>query len=189
MKATFNFYILVLLLGVSLMGCTLNNENVGEKEEDEEINQINETKETITNFTQLVGYVTKKDENKILVVSPEPEDYSANGGEREHYDAVWISTSNIAEDILVGQRIEVLFEGSVFLIYPGQGSAKDISVQSTETQKNSKISEVEAIQEAINQLETDDFKNSVIIVKSVNYDDETSSWYIDLNDDNFQIEG
>ncbi|MFJ7975764.1 DUF3221 domain-containing protein [Peribacillus sp. NPDC096379] len=188
MKATFNFYILVLLLGVSLMGCTSNNVNVSVKE-DEEINQISETKETTTNFTQLVGYVTKKDENKILVVSPEPEDYSANGGESEHYDAVWISTSSITEDILVGQRIKVLFEGSVFLPYPRRGTAKDISVQSTETQKNSKISETEAIQEAINQLDTDAIENSIIIVKSVNYDDKTSSWYIDLNDDNFQIEG
>jgi hypothetical protein len=188
MKVTFKFFNLILLLCVSLLGCSSINESVGEKEE-EEINQINDSEEKVTDFVKLVGYVTKKSENEILVVSPEPEDYSANGGEKVHYDAVWVSTSNIKEEILVGQRIEVLFDGPILLSYPGQGTAKDISVESTEKPKNSKISEVEAIQKAIKRLETDDNKNTVIIVKSVNYDEETSIWNINLNDGDFQIEG
>lgn len=49
----------------------------------------------------------------------------------------------MTEEILVGQRIEVFL--MVLLSFPGQGTAKDITVQSTKKPKNSKISEVEAV--------------------------------------------
>ncbi|MGM0920827.1 MAG: DUF3221 domain-containing protein [Bacillota bacterium] len=40
---------------------------------------------------------------------------------------------------MVGQRIEVFFDGPILLSYPGQGVAKDITVQSTKKPKNFKI--------------------------------------------------
>lgn len=63
---SFKFFILILLLGVSLLGCTSNNESVGEKEEEVEINKINDSEEVVTDSTQLVGMLQRRETMKFL---------------------------------------------------------------------------------------------------------------------------
>ncbi len=180
-KITFSF-IFILLLGMVLVGCNSSNENANNAVEEKVISQV---KEELTN-PHLVGYVTNKDEDEILVVNSEAQDFSATGGVSEYYDAVWVS--NITTEVEVGERVEVWFDGVVQQSYPGQGAAKKISVIPSVQPKGSKISEAEAIQKAIQQLTLVD-KHAVIIVKGVNYNNESSTWNIEINEDSFQIEG
>lgn len=181
MRKNFSF-IFILLLGMALVGCTSSNENTSDEVDQKDINQ---DKEELTN-PHLVGYVTNKDENRILIVNSEAKDFSANGGVSEYYDAAWVS--NITTELEVGERVEVWFDGVVNESYPKQGVAKKISVIPGEQPKGSKFSEAEVIQKAIQHLELEN-EHAVIKLKSVNYNNESSTWNIEINEDSLQIEG
>jgi hypothetical protein len=51
---------------------------------------------------------------------------SSTGGVKEFFDAVWIS--NIPQDVKVGQKVQVWFEGAVATSYPGQAMTNKISI-------------------------------------------------------------
>ncbi|MFE8696434.1 YobA family protein [Cytobacillus sp. FJAT-53684] len=160
-------FILFLLIGAVITGC--NKEN---------------TSDQVVEEPHLSGYVTNKDENRILVVSPIAQDFSENGGVKEYYDAAWVG--NVTIDVEIGGRVEVWFDGGVNESYPKQGSARKISVIPSESPNNAKMNESEAIKKAIEQFQLVD-DQAFIKVKHVNYNKETSTWEIQINEESIQI--
>jgi hypothetical protein len=68
----------------------------------------------------LEGYVTKKEDKRILVVSIIKKDLSSLGGIKEYYEADWVSKA--PQEIEVGQKVQIWFEGAIATSYPGQAA-------------------------------------------------------------------
>ncbi|MBU8907691.1 DUF3221 domain-containing protein [Desertibacillus haloalkaliphilus] len=136
----------------------------------------------------IVGYVTNKRENHILVVSIEAQDFSETGGADEFYDASWVSTTHVDEEVDIGERVEVWFDGGVNESYPTQAAAKQINILESNQPKGAEMTEQEAIAQVIAQLDDAD-EHTAIIVKKVSFNPETLLWEIEVNDEVIQIEG
>lgn len=124
------------------------------------------------------GYVTKVENQRILVVSPKQQDFSATGGVKEFYSAVWVS--NVPKDIKVGQQVQVWFQGLVLSSYPGQAMADKISFKPNDYPHNASLSEEQVVHQAIRNLKYADIK--IFVLKEVKYDESTDNWVIRFKD-------
>jgi hypothetical protein len=124
------------------------------------------------------GYITKIENQKILVVSPKAQDFSSTGGLKEFYDAVWIS--NIPKDIKVGQKVQAWFEGAVAASYPGLAMANKIIITPSDKPVNAKLSEEQAIQQALINQEISNI--AVPVIKEVKFDSNSGIWTIRIID-------
>ncbi|MEC0267017.1 DUF3221 domain-containing protein [Paenibacillus anseongense] len=73
---------------------------------------------------EFVGYITKLENQRALVVSPISKEI--NQTRKEFYDARWVS--NMPQDVEVGQYINVWFEGSIATSYPAQARASKVTI-------------------------------------------------------------
>jgi hypothetical protein len=119
------------------------------------------------------GFITKVENDRILVVSSNPIDFSASGGDKEFYDAVWVS--NVPKDVYVGQSVQVWYQ-SVLQSYPGQAISDKISFKPSVRPLNSTFSEDQVIQQLINKQEFDDI--NIFVIKEIKYEESTDSWLI-----------
>jgi len=121
-----------------------------------------------------VGYIVKKEGNRILVVSDTERDYSASGGASHYYEAIWFSNAGKGND--VGDRVEVRVDGGIDASYPGQGRAKSVKAIRAEKPKGAKLTKSEAIRRALISPEIVD--DTVPIVKSAEYDSASKEWRV-----------
>jgi hypothetical protein len=133
---------------------------------------------TASTTPDIEGYITKAENQRILVVSPKAKDFSPTGGLKEFYDAVWVS--NIPKDVKIGQKVQVWFEGAVAASYPGQAMANKISNLSSEKPFNAKLSEEQVIQQTLISQENSNIK--VPVIKDVKFDSNTGAWAIRIKD-------
>jgi hypothetical protein len=120
-------------------------------------------------------YVIKKESQKGLVVNPIPNDYSSTGGIKEFYEAIWVS--NFPEDVQVGQKVEIIFEGEMATSYPGQARAKKVSVlPNKKPDKSAKLTEEQVLREAIKSKEAAEIR--VFIPKEISFDEKSKLWTI-----------
>ncbi len=61
----------------------------------------------------------------MLVVDPVPKDYSAGGGMKEFYNAIWFS--NAPKNVHIGHKVQVWFN-EILESYPGQSKAVKVSI-------------------------------------------------------------
>lgn len=133
-------------------------------------------------ITDMIGYVVQVIDGKTLVVSPDVENYGANGGESYFYDAVWYSDA--PSTIQIGQKVEVkVIEGPVTLPYPGNNVAEEVIVLPGLMPEEATMSEDEAIRQA---LDSHAYRESVEplgwlpVVKATEYDPEGQLWTVHL---------
>lgn len=132
------------------------------------------------------GYVVSKENGRILVVDPKPQDFSKTGGISEFYNA--ISFSNAPEEIEVGEKVQVWFD-VVAESYPGQAKAEKIAVVPTKKSAGALLTEAEAIQKALTSENLDVQELGVLVIRAVDYDEASSQWTVDIKkgEDDFTI--
>ncbi|WP_169907784.1 DUF3221 domain-containing protein [Priestia abyssalis] len=124
------------------------------------------------------GYVVKKEEGRILVVSSESEDFSSSGGLKEAYSAYWVS--KVPEDVELGQKVRVWFSGPTTDSYPGGAGAKKVSVIKSKKPDGANLSDTQALRKALLNEKIDE--NEVIVVKRIKYDTKLDNWTIRLRE-------
>lgn len=134
----------------------------------------------------IIGYVLDKNDDSIFVVSKEAKDFSADDGIAEYYDAIWLSKA--PADIEIGDLVQVWYDGPVQESYPLGGKVGKLEVVPPTTYDGAKLSEAEAINQAIQQQKPTEH----IAVRSVTFDMELKMWKIDFKEipdgDVYQVE-
>jgi hypothetical protein len=126
----------------------------------------------------LEGYVTKKENQRALVVNFIPKDFSSMGGTKEFYNAVWVS--KISESIEVGQKVQVWFKGQVLESYPAQAEARKVSILPSMKPDNANLSEDQVIRKALISKETANIK--VFVIKVITFNEKLDAWTIQFKD-------
>lgn len=147
-----------------LVACGINSEGT---------NAQGETDGNRATNPDIEGYVVDKSGGRILVVDPNPQDFSSTGGVSEFYDAIWFS--NADEAIKVGEKVQVWFD-AVAESYPGQAKALKTKVIQSVKPNGADLTEAEAIQKALVNGEKPDAFITVIV--STEYDAATDIWKI-----------
>jgi hypothetical protein len=161
MKRMQGFFAIVLLI-ILLVGCGVASNAKPISREDE---------------PGITGYVMKKENGRILVISTEKMDFSSTGGVDEFYDAIWFSKA--PEEIEVGDKVKVWYD-IVLESYPGQSEAIDLEVVEAIKPEGAKLTDSEALQAALFSQSFDD--DTLLVVKEIEYDAEADSWNVKLKD-------
>lgn len=127
------------------------------------------------------GYIVRKEDDSMLVVSSMPKDFSASGGMKSFYDAIWFS--NAPEDVEVGQKVQVWYR-TVKESYPAQSSANKVRVLPGMKPNGADLSENQAILKALQSRNI----NGVPAIKQVDYDSGTDTWIITFIAEDNQFE-
>ncbi|MGG1635616.1 DUF3221 domain-containing protein [Paenibacillus sp. NRS-1760] len=123
-----------------------------------------------SNSPEFIGYITKIENQRALVVSSFSKEI--NQTRKEFYDAVWVS--NIPSDVKVGEIVHVWFEGELATSYPGQGKAAKVKIAEIKKPEKAILSPDEIIRKA---LTNKDISNvNILVVKEVNYDEKSAVW-------------
>ncbi len=121
------------------------------------------------------GYVTGREDGRMLVVDPIPQDFSASGGMKEFYNAIWFS--NVPENMNIGEKVQVWFD-VVEASYPGQAAAKRVRAVQAEAPDRADLTEAEAIRRALAADQAD--TTQVAVIRSATYDEAADAWSIQL---------
>lgn len=121
------------------------------------------------------GYVVGKTDDRILVVSSVPKDFSSSGGMKEFYNAIWFSKA--PKNIEVGQKVQVWFS-YVMESYPGQSTAEKVTVVPSTKPEQSNLTEPEVIRKALRTQGLNSTELSVI--KDVDYVTEKDIWLVHI---------
>ena len=130
------------------------------------------TVDTSEQEPDLIGYVMEKTEDRMLVVSQEPQDFSQTGGVKEFYNATWLS--NVQADIAIGELVKVWFEGGVAESYPSQTKLGKFEIIKTERPEGADLSTDQVIRKALMELE------QLVAIRSLQYDREKDRWDIEF---------
>ncbi|GGO00401.1 DUF3221 domain-containing protein [Saccharibacillus kuerlensis] len=131
------------------------------------------------------GYVVDRNEKgSILVVSPDRQNLSANGGEDSYYDAIWFSLPEevAGNKIELGMRVKAWIEEGTGVneSYPAQTAAAKIEIEEDIQPDGAKLLQSEAVRQALQSLKTEDVRLPVVLGASYKADQEV--WTIDLLD-------
>jgi hypothetical protein len=159
----FFYFVIVLSLSLSLFGCSTNN--------------IDDEQKAPSAEAGITGYVMKKDNGRILVISQVAKDFSSTGGVEEFYDAIWFS--NAPKDIQVGDKVKVWYD-LVLESYPGQSEVKYLEVITVQNPIGANFTEAEALSIALKNKQINN--DELIVVKSIKYDKQSDSWNIELKE-------
>lgn len=151
----FIFTAILLLSGLSLFGCNSDTPAAAQP--------------------GIEGYVVGKTDDRILVVSSVPKDFSSSGGMKEFYNAIWFSKA--PKDIEVGQKVHVWFS-YVMESYPGQSTAEKVIVVPSTKPEQAKLTEPEVIRKALRTQGLNSTELSVI--KAVDYIPEKDMWLVHI---------
>lgn len=121
---------------------------------------------------EFVGYVTKIENQRALVVNPISR--KINETREEFYDAIWVS--NMPPNIEVGQNVQVWFQGSIATSYPGQGGASKVTISEIQKPVKAILAQDEVIRKAL--MNKDIANISIIVIKEVKYEEESAMWTI-----------
>jgi len=159
--------VLMLLVIISLTGC------LGEVQKEGVQPRADAPREK--GFT---GYVVDRKEDSILVVNPEYEDLSANGGDSLYYPAKWFSN---VPDTQLGTYVEVWTDGSPENEpYPGRARAESIAEYTAATPDGAKISEADAIRGGI--YLSDGKEISLPVIEDVEFHADKGIWTVRMRD-------
>ena len=95
----------------------------------------------------IIGYVLDKTDGSIFVVSKQTQDFSANDGLDEYYDAIWLSDA--PKHIEIGEQVKIWYDGPVQESYPMGGKVGKLEVVLGNKHEGADWSEAQAIAKAI----------------------------------------
>ncbi|NOU72971.1 DUF3221 domain-containing protein [Paenibacillus sp. LMG 31458] len=121
---------------------------------------------------ELVGYITKLENQRALVVSPMSREI--NQTRKEFYEAIWVS--NMPQDVEVGQYVNVWFEGTIATSYPAQGKASKVTITKIQKPEKAILSQDEVIRKAL--LNKDISSINIFVINEVVYDEKSAVWTV-----------
>ncbi|TQS74245.1 DUF3221 domain-containing protein [Ornithinibacillus gellani] len=160
MKKAFQL-IIILLLASFLSGCGMNNSS------GDQVTEIDHQMEEKLGKPDIYGYVMDKQDERILVVSHEPEDFRATGGVAEFHNAIWVS--HMPKTIQTGQKIKMWFS-AVAESYPAQAAGGKYMLIEEPKPAGAHLTEADALQQALQQLKIDE---GIPTVTSILYESDT----------------
>ncbi|WP_223812015.1 YobA family protein [Geobacillus sp. 46C-IIa] len=125
------------------------------------------------------GYVVRKEGGSILVVSSDPQDFRSTGGLEEFYNAILVSSAPAR--VKIGQKVQVWIDGGIAESYPGQGKADKVLVVPSTPHDGARLSEEEAIRQALKQEESR-LEHMIPVIQAVDYDKQADTWMIQIKD-------
>ncbi|MBA2937105.1 DUF3221 domain-containing protein [Paenibacillus sp. CGMCC 1.16610] len=134
------------------------------------------TENNKSSSTELVGFITKLENQRALVVSPISREI--NQTRKEFYDAIWVS--NMPQDVEVGQYVNLWLEGAIAASYPAQGKASKVTIAKIQKPEKAILSQDEVIRKAL--LNKDISSINVLAIKGVSYDENSDIWIIRYKD-------
>lgn len=172
----FKFFCLIAAAVVLLAACGVNADESSNNSSDNQVTSPPQAK-----GTGFIGYVVKADDKRILVVSPDRKDYSAQGGQKNYYAAAWFSGA--PSNIEVGMQVEAwTLGGQLAESYPAQGTIEHISILNDSQPEGAELKEAEAVNKAIAALEIEE--SHFTVVKSAAYDSAASEWTVYVLNEN-----
>ncbi len=129
----------------------------------------------------ITGYVMDKQENEILVVAKEAQDFRSTGGIPEFYNAVWFS--NAPSEIAIGDYVNVWYD-FVAESYPGQSEVKEITAIPSEPPNGAILNESEILAQTLQSLEL----TGLYGVELIEFHANSNVWRIILKDLLFEDE-
>ncbi|MFC5465353.1 YobA family protein [Lederbergia graminis] len=123
----------------------------------------------------IIGYVMDQNDSRILVVSAEAQDFSANDGLSEYYDA--ISLSNAPENVKIGQMVKVWIDGPVADSYPMQGKISKLEVVESSKPDGAKMTEEQALRKIIKAQPT-----KQMAVRNIYFDNTKNIWKVEFKE-------
>jgi hypothetical protein len=175
-------FFVILCLG--LVGCG-TSVNEGKSQNGSKVEDVKNNEQGIT------GYVMQKMDNRMLVVSDVPQNFSDTGGLNEFYNAIMLS--NMPGEIELGQKVKVIITGPIAESYPAQAEADRVKVLPSIKPTGANLSREEALKKALTDKENE-INGYTVAVKELNYENESDSWKVLLKDTinnkemSFQIE-
>lgn len=124
-----------------------------------------------------IGYITKMDGERMLVVSSEPADFSSKGGIFGYYAAVWFTMDDPPHPLEVGMKVKVQFD-MLLDSYPQQGKAERMDLYMQQKPKGAVLDEDEAIRKAMESFEL--LEEQFAIITNTAYNAESSLWIVSL---------
>jgi hypothetical protein len=121
---------------------------------------------------EFVGYITKLENQRALVVSPISREI--NQTRKEFYDAIWVS--NMPQDVEVGQYVNVWFEGTIATSYPAQARASKVTITKIQKPDKAILSQDEVIRKVL--LNKDISSINILVINKVVYDEKSAVWTI-----------
>lgn len=125
---------------------------------------------------ELVGYITKLENQRALVVSPISREI--NQTRKEFYEAIWVS--NMPQNVEIGQYVNVWFEGTIATSYPAQGKASKVTIVKIHKPEKAILSQDEVIRKAL--LNKDISSINIFVINEVVYDGNSDDWTIRYKD-------
>ncbi|WNS82277.1 DUF3221 domain-containing protein [Domibacillus sp. DTU_2020_1001157_1_SI_ALB_TIR_016] len=120
------------------------------------------------------SWVMEVSEDSMLIVGSKAYDFSGTG-EQEHYDATYYSFPKANVKLKVGQRVIVEASGPIAESYPGQGSAKFVTVLPAYQPKGADLTEEEVVRKAIEQRKEN---SHVEGIHKITYNKEIDEWIL-----------
>ncbi|NBI28991.1 DUF3221 domain-containing protein [Chengkuizengella marina] len=125
-------------------------------------------------------FITKIENEKILVVSNIPQDFSSSGGVKEYYNATWLYNveSSDLKTLKIGQKVEYTTKGLTMTTYPGSVELDEIKIVKMKSPTTTNLTVEEVIREAINRSP----QIEVFILKDLTFDEDRQKWLVQFMD-------
>ncbi|WP_052712129.1 DUF3221 domain-containing protein [Domibacillus indicus] len=134
----------------------------------------------VTDKPQTNGsWVMSVSKKGLFVMGAASADFSAGGGEEEHYGATSYSFPEADKKVKVGQRVLVEASGPIMESYPGRGRAKFITVLPAYQPEKADLTEEEAVRAAIQKRQA---AQKTEAIRHVKFDEQTDQWTITFVD-------
>lgn len=151
------FYLACILVILISSGCTEKNDLA---------------KDLITLDVQ-GNFVTKIENDRILVINTIPQNFTSTGGVNEYYSATWLY--NLPKnDVKVGQKIKYTTQGFTLGSYPGAVEGKSISILLIERPVSARMTVEEVIRKTIDE----NTEIKVFVLKGITFDSSQQIWSI-----------
>lgn len=133
---------------------------------------------TVSELSDKGAYLVDLEDDRFLAVAAKAQDFSENGGQEEFYSAIWYDFPDAAEQLEIGQRVQVEASGPIMESYPGQGTAVFVEVLPAYKPENADLTETEVVRGALEGVSSESFE--VPAVQSVAYNADTDNWAVVL---------
>lgn len=84
------------------------------------------------------------------------------------------------EDVKIGEKVKVWFEGPILESYPAQAKAEKVVILPSLKPEGADLTEAQAIHKALTMKENS--LDGVVAIKAVNYDPQTDTWEVLIKD-------
>ncbi|MFS0725733.1 DUF3221 domain-containing protein [Paenibacillus sp. 1P07SE] len=128
-------------------------------------------------FFGIQGTVVKIEGEGVLVTSTDRL-ISEEDESNTRYDAAWLS--GIRDQVEIGQRIEVAFDGGVNLSYPVQAMGTSVRLLEDEAPKGAELTRAQAVRKVLEMPDVAQMR--VPSVLEVIYNEEDRNWSVQLVD-------